>query len=244
MKIHAGVIFAALSAALLTGQAWATCATNSFVSSTVDQTGPSQWTYNFSVQNGCANNHQQTLTDFYIPYFSDAGIADILLPPPDITSTTSTITWTDVIDPNSDLFNLAGAGVIDFQVTATPELEVAPDQDAPGVGYYFATGFSFTSPFAPVEGPYAILQVLPPTYTTTTTLFGDPGIPGSPDTIAALTAAAVPEPGTTALLMTGLGLIALALKKQRRHPLSSGTAATRESGMSGTACSNADRVVT
>jgi hypothetical protein len=103
-------------------------------------------------------------------------------------------------------------------VTATPEIEASADQDAPGVGYYFATGFSFTAPFAPVEGPYAILQALPPTYTTTATLFGDPAIPGSPDTIAALAATAAPEPGTSTLLMTGLGFIALALKKRRCRP--------------------------
>jgi hypothetical protein len=217
MKIHAGIILAAVSA-LVTGQARAICVASSSVSSTSTMTAPSLWTYSFSVQNGCAPNHQPFLTDFYIPYFSDAGIANILLPAPDTTSTTSTITWTDTIDPNDDLFGLAGAGVIDFQVTATPELEATPGQDAPGVGYYFATGFSFTAPFAPVEGPYAILQALPPAYTTTTTLFGDPAIPGSPDTIAALAAAATPEPGTTALLVTGLGVIALVLRKRRCRP--------------------------
>jgi hypothetical protein len=215
MKIHAGVVLAAVSAALLIGQARALCVAGSSVSGTSNLTAPGVWTYNFSVQNGCVPSHQPFLTDFYIPYFSDAGIADIQLPPPDTTSTTSTIAWTETIDPSDDLFDLAGAGVIDFQVTATPELEASPGQDAPGVGYYFATGFSFTAPFAPVEGPYAILEALPPTYTTTTTLFGDPGIPGSPDTIAALASAAAPEPGTTALLTTGLGLIALAVKKRR-----------------------------
>jgi hypothetical protein len=65
------------------------------------------WTYNFSVQNGCAPSHQPFLTDSYIPYFSDAGITDIVLPPPDTTSTTSTITWIDTIDPTDNLFDLA-----------------------------------------------------------------------------------------------------------------------------------------
>ena len=170
------------------------------------------------MQNGCDPDHQPFLTDFYIPYFSDAGIADIVLPPPNTTTfAPSVITWTDTIDPDDDLFDLAGAGVIDFQVTATPEIEASPGQDAPGVGYYFASGFSFTAPFAPVDGPYAILEALPPTYTTTTTLFGDPSIPGSPDTIAAL-AGATPEPGTPALLITGFGLIALAAKRRICRP--------------------------
>ena len=218
MKMHAGVFLAAVSAMFVPGQARAICVANSSVFGTVSLTAPSLWTYNFSVQNGCAPDHQQFLTDFYIPYFSDAGIGNIVLPAPDTTSTTSNITWTDTIEPNDNLFNLAGAGVIDFQVTATPEIEASPGQDAPGVGYYFATGFSFTAPFAPVEGPYAIMQALPPTYTTTTTLFGDPGIPGSPDTIAALAGTAAPEPGTIGLLMTGLGLIALALRSSVRRP--------------------------
>ncbi len=216
MKIHTGIILAALSAVFVTGQARAICVANSSVSGTATQTGPALWTYNFNVQNGCAPNNQPFLTDFYIPYFSDAGIADIVLPAPDTMSTTSSITWTDTIDPNDNLFGLSGAGVIDFEVTATPKLEAFPGQDAPGVGYYFATGFSFTAPFAPVEGPYAILQSLPPTYTTTTTLFGDPAIPGSPNTIAALAATAAPEPGTTALLMMGLGLIAMVVRKRRK----------------------------
>ena len=213
MKMHAGIILAALSATLLAGQASATCAADTDVSSTANMTAPGVWTYIFSVRNGCASN-QPFLTDFYIPYFSDEGISAIVLPAPDTTTTTSTITWTDTIDASDNLFDLAGAGVIDFQVTATPELEGSSGEDAPGVGYYFATGFSFTAPFAPVDGPYAILQALPPTYTTTTLLFGDPSIPGSPDTIAALAAAAAPEPGTIALLMTGLGFIALAARKR------------------------------
>jgi hypothetical protein len=84
------------------------------------------------------------------------------------------------------------------------------------VGYYGASGFSFTSTFAPVEGPYAVLQYLPPDYTTTTTLFGDPSIPGSPDTIAALNAAAAPEPGTATLLAAGLCVMLLSLRMVRR----------------------------
>jgi hypothetical protein len=218
MKFHGRIIFfAALTAILATGPAYAICVTNTGVSGTPTQTGASTWTYNFSVQNGCALNHQPFLTDFYIPYFADAGIANILVPAPDTTSTTSTITWMATIDPSDNLFNLAGAGVIDFQVTATPELEASPALNAPGVGYYGASGFSFTSTFAPVKGPYAVLQYLPPDYTTTTTLFGDPSIPGSPDTIAALNGAAAPEPGTATLLVAGLCVTMLLLQIVRKR---------------------------
>ena len=143
-------------------QAWAICATSSSVIGAATQTGPT-WLYDFTVFNGCAPDHQQLLTDFYIPYFADAGIGNITLPAPDTTSTTSTITWTDTIEPNNDLFDLLGAGVIDFHVTASPDLEVGPDQFAAGVGYYAASGFSFTSDFAPVEGPYSICSRCPQT---------------------------------------------------------------------------------
>jgi hypothetical protein len=119
------------------------------------------------------------------------------------------------IDPTDNLFDLAGAGVIDFQVTAAPELQASATENAPGVGYYGASGFSFTSTFAPLEGPYAILQYLPPDYDTTRTLFGDPSIPGSPDAIAALTTAAAPEPGTTALFLAGLCVVIANLKRRR-----------------------------
>jgi hypothetical protein len=182
MNFHARVALGmSLAAILVTGPAYAICNTASEVFGTPIQTGPAAWTYNFSVQNGCAFNNQPFLTNFYIPYFADANIANITVPAPDTTTTTSTITWSATIDPTDDLFDLAGAGVIDFQVTATPELQASETEYAPGVGYYGASGFSFTSTFAPLEGPYAILQYLPPDYDTTTTLFGDPSIPGKPN---------------------------------------------------------------
>lgn len=212
MKVPGRILLlAALAALPAAGPAYGICVVSTGVYGTPTQNGPNMWTYSFSVQNGC-DSKQPFLTDFYVPYFADAGIADIVVPPPDTKTTSSTITWTDTIEPNNDLFDLEGAGVIDFQVTATPELEAGPSVYSPGVGYYGASGFSFTSTFAPVEGPYAILQYLPPDYTTTTTLFGDPPIPGSPDTIAALNAAALPEPGTATLLAAGLCILLLCLQ--------------------------------
>jgi hypothetical protein len=202
-----------LAAGFAAGQGYALCVASSSVFGTPVQDDPVTWTYNFSVINGCAFANQPFMTDFYIPYFPDANITNIVVPPPDTTSTTSTITWTATIDPTNNLFNLTGAGVIDFQVTATPQLQPQPGVNAPGVGYYGVSGFSFDSSFAPVEGPWAMLQYLPPNYTMTTTLFGDPSIPGSPDTIAALQGVQSPEPGTAALV--GLLLCGAAVVKRR-----------------------------
>ncbi|MHB8744433.1 MAG: hypothetical protein ACYC9L_15105 [Sulfuricaulis sp.] len=217
MNIVGRTLFsAALIGMAVSGHAWAICVSSTGVFGTATQTGATSWTYDFTVQNGCAPNHQPLLTNFYIPYFADAGIASITVPLPDTTSTTSTISWTAAIEPNNNIFNLAGAGVIDFQVTASPELQVGPNLYAAGVGYYGASGFSFTANYGDVKGPYAILQT--PynggTYTGTTMLFGDPPIPGSPNTIAALALANVPIPGAAALLASGLFLMTIALRRR------------------------------
>ncbi|HLI83107.1 MAG TPA: hypothetical protein VKV17_04270 [Bryobacteraceae bacterium] len=205
----------ALIAMLTVGRAYAICAFDTGVFGSAMQVGPDTWTYDLSVINGCDFENQPFMNDFYIPYFNDAGITDITVPPPDTTSTTSTITWSDTILANDNLFDLPGAGVIDFHVTATPELQGSSGQNAPGVGYYGASGFTFTANFAPVEGPGAVLQYLPPDYSTTTIVFADPPIPASPETIAALGSTATPEPAFAGLTAVGLsGILILARKRQ------------------------------
>ena len=218
MKTDGRILLAvAVMGVAAAGQAWALCAVDSFVADySVTQSGPT-WTYVYSVQNGCAPNHQQLLTDFYIPYFTDAAIANISVPAPD-NSAQPPITWAYSIDASDDLFGLgSGVGVIDFKVTSLTD--VSPLEALPGVGYYGSSDFSFTSSYAPVKGPYAMLQTAYDggLYDSSTTLFGDPSIPGSPDTIAALSGSA-PEPGTMALLALGLCGMAPALKRRCPRP--------------------------
>lgn len=55
------------------------------------------------------------------------------------------------------------------------------------MGYAFYDGFTYTANYDGVKGRFAMDL-------TTGRLFGDPMIPGSPDTIAALNGKAVPEP--------------------------------------------------
>lgn len=216
--VQRSLVLAGLIGVAISWQAKAICAADTEVSTlSITQSG-STWTYDYSVMNGCDPNHQPLLTDFYVPYFADAQIANITVPGPD-DSTDPPTTWTYTIEPNNDLFNLGpDAGVIDFQVTSLADVfdNSGDEQELPGVGYYGASGFTFTSPFAPVEGPWAILQTDfdDGNYDTTSYLFGDPSIPGSPETIAALQGASTPEPGTVALAISGLCLIAPLLRRR------------------------------
>ncbi len=211
---QSSLLLAGLIGAAFSWQAQAICVASTEVTDySITQSG-STWTYDFSVINGCDPGAQPLLTDFYLPYFADAGIANITVPGPD-DSTNPPTTWTYTIEPDNDLFDLGpDAGVIDFQVTSLAN--VAPDENLPGVGYYGNFGFTFTSPFAPVQGPWAILQTDydDGAYDTTGLLFGDPSIPGSPDTIAALAAASAPEPDSLALAIAGLCLIAPRRKRK------------------------------
>lgn len=211
ITIWAGFALLAASAPL-----GATCAANSGVyDSSATQTGPTTWTYDYLVLNGCNFSGQQLLTDFYIPYFPDAGIANITVPAPD-SDFDPAVTWTYTIEPGNNLFNLAGAGAIDFQVTS--QTEVQQGTFVTGVGYYGSSDFSYTSSFAPVEGPYAITQTQYDggLYDTAATTFGDPSIPASPDTLAALNATATPEPGFLWLVAIGCSMM-IAFKISRRR---------------------------
>ncbi|HEX3865752.1 MAG TPA: PEP-CTERM sorting domain-containing protein [Gemmatimonadaceae bacterium] len=212
-----------VSAALLLAapvSARALCAAGTVVNGNVTATGPGVWTYYFSVLNGCVPNHQPLMTDFFLPYFSDAGLSNFVLPPEDDQTFNGSVVWTYSIDPNDDLFGLPDAGVIDYHVTVTPPFEVLPDQTEPGVPYYGASGFSFTADYGAIEGPYAI-QLIPyddGNYVGTQYVFGDPPIPASPLAIAALGATtATPEPSTLTLLATGCLVMGAGAVRRRKR---------------------------
>jgi len=158
MQLRGHIIFiAALAAVLMANRAYAICDESTNVTSDVSPSGPN-FTYEFFASNGCVpvNHAQHLLTEFFTPYFADAGISNIVTPSG----------WTYAIDPANDLFGLPGAGVLDFQ-SATP------------LGYSFTGGFSFTANYGGVKGPFAMNLI---TSGVGSTLFGDPLIPASPDT--------------------------------------------------------------
>jgi len=209
------LVSAAVIGATVSTQAFALCVLPGIFSTSVVSTTSSTWIYNFTVNNGCGSGG--FLTDVFLPYFSDAGITDITVPT-DNTSMYpgSTVSWSATIEPSNDVFGLAGAGAIDFHVTVSPELLIAPGEPLPGVdGTYFSSGFSFTASYDGVKGPSG----------AEVAEFGggdrffsvDPLIPGSPLTLAALdaTPTTTPEPATLTLLATGFVGLAAVVKKRR-----------------------------
>lgn len=216
-KIHFASVLLGMAVG---GHAWAVCVANDMASGTATQISPTVWTYVLNVENGCASGN---MTDFYIPYFADAGIANITVPATAYYYNngviTNTITWSATVEANNNLFNLSGAGVVDFQVTVSPETQVNGNSEA-GVGYYSAT-FGFTADYGSVEAPAAVLDekyTNQGVSTGSTLNFIDPPIPGSPDTIAALNGTATPEPGTSALMIIGLGTAGgFMLRRRSKH---------------------------
>ncbi len=185
MKLRV-ILIAAFAAILTAGQAYALCIASTGVSSVTPE--PSG-TFEYLVSNGCNTVDQPLLDDFFIPYFSDAGISDITTPDG----------WTYSIEPTNNVFDLPGAGVIEFDAT-------------PAVGY-FGGDFSYTASYsAGIEGPFLMdLTKDGNSYQVS----GDPLIPASPDALNALGSAAVPEPSSIGLLTIGFCAIVLVAKRVR-----------------------------
>ncbi|HTW63394.1 MAG TPA: PEP-CTERM sorting domain-containing protein [Bryobacteraceae bacterium] len=180
------LVLAAFAAALA-GQAHATCIANTGVVSITDP-APPPGTFQYLVLNGCNSYDQPLLDDFFLPYFADAGISNIVVPGG----------WSYTIEASNDLFGLPDAGVIEFAPTSP-------------VGY-FTEDFSYTADYSSgVDAPYVMDLTLDGSPYQVT---GDPLIPASPDAVAAL-GSAVPEPSLAVLLALGCVSMWLALRRRR-----------------------------
>lgn len=207
-RISVKVIFFA-SALVLASSAHAFVAIipNTAISDSVTQINSTDWSYGYTLTNltecfgFCLDTIQQKpildywllLSDFYIPYFSDAGIKNISSP----------TAWSVTIEANNDVFNLGnGAGVLHWST--------ALGQGIPVNGVL--SGFGYEANFSPAKAPFQT------TLTGGGGIFlGDPLIPASPNAILAglpPVPSQIPVPPTIYLFISGL--IALGLKFRKK----------------------------
>ncbi|HFD12093.1 MAG TPA: hypothetical protein ENJ32_06465 [Crenotrichaceae bacterium] len=163
--------------------------------------------YNYKIQSTCLLGCSETIsgltipeafktTDFYLPYFSDAGISNISSP----------AGWTSMIESSNDRFNLGnGAGVIHWHALSGHELGLDST----------LSGFIYTSTLTgSVKAPFSL------DYIGAGPWDGDPPIPASPSAIAAglPKISAVPIPAAVWLFLTGI-LSLFGLQSRKQHAL-------------------------
>ena len=175
------------------------------ITDSVIQTGVASWQYDFAITNiawwtPVAPHYSDSvrITDYLLPYFSDAGIAIAQTP----------TGWAWQIDA-ADSFNLGhGAKTLHWYATS-----VAYGIAGTSLGDPFTHpagdtlgGFSYVADFGPIKSPFISK------FHDGFSLTGDPALPGSPNANAAGLntpfANGVPEPASLALLLAGLGLMA------------------------------------
>lgn len=137
----------------------------------------------FASAGSLAYASRYNMTDFYLPYFSDMGITAIDTGP----------IWDFRIEEKNDLFGLGG-GVLHF-------FDKAPD----ATPHDYGVTFFFQSAYGGVNGAFA-QGLANPLTADRISVAGASLVPGSPMLLAA-TASAVPEPGSTALMLGGLALL-------------------------------------
>lgn len=158
--------------------------------SSVTQNGAA-YDYNFSlagIDSNCPAD-VENLSDFYVPYFSDAGVTNIH----------AASGWSYAIENSDAIFNLGnGAEQLHFFANSPANYIGAPAVD----------GFGYTAAYDGVKAPY--YEQLVYLNGAVDGQLGDPLIPGSPEAIDALEPGAnVPEPASTALALIGFaGLVA------------------------------------
>ena len=184
------------------------------IADSVIQVDASTWKYDFSVTNNAVAFRpsyvdKARLTDYLLPFFSDAALSAIQAP----------TDWAWRIDTD-DRFNLGhGAQTLHWYSTSLSSGIAGGEYRGLDLGVAGVTlrGFSFTSDFGPVKAPFLAGFSTNPGFW----IPGDPALPGSPGARAAglnqpFYVPSVPEPTTVVLVMAGLMQIGVTRRVHRR----------------------------